>query len=204
MTSRGFTLIELVVAMAITAVVSAAAFAGWRAVTGVERALDAVQTQLAELERAFLILDRDISQMMARPIRDELGGERDALAYSDYSGAEIEFTRAGWFNPAPELIPPRSELQRVAYRVEDEALVRRAWYHLDRMVEGDYADRQLLAAVDAVVWRFLDDEGTWQSTWPPTNTDTSDPNAKRLVPRAIELALTHAELGELTRWFEVP
>ncbi|MEM6985070.1 MAG: type II secretion system minor pseudopilin GspJ [Pseudomonadota bacterium] len=201
---RAFTLIELLVAMAITVLVSAAALAGWRAVTNVERALAKVQTELAVLERAFLMLERDIGQLTARAIKDELGGERSALEYSNYDGIAIEFTRAGWFNPAPELTPPRSELQRVAYRLQDDKLLRRTWYHLDRMVEGEHVDRQVLGDVTELTWRFLDSAGDWHETWPPTNSFNSDPDAPFPLPVAMELNLSLAELGSLSRWFEVP
>lgn len=204
MRTRGFTLIELLVAMSVSVIVSAAALQGWRAVSNTERALSAMQVQLAALERAFLILERDIGQLTARPIKDELGGERKVLEFSNYSGAEVEFTRAGWFNPAPELTPPRSELQRVAYRVEDDVLLRRTWYHLDRMVEGNHVDRQLLADVDDVSWRFLDDAGQWLESWPPTGTSVSDPDADFPIPAAMEVKIEHKTLGELSRFFEVP
>ena len=201
MIRRGFTLIELLIAMVITVVVSAAAVAGWQSVTDVERRLDGIQRELAALERAFLMLGRDLNQITARPITDELGGERRAIEYSDFDGTALEFTRAGWFNPAPELTPPRSDLQRVAYRVEDETLLRRTWFHLDRMVEGGQVDRLLLANIDRVGWRFLDLSGDWHTTWPPSNADSSAPFP---IPRAIEAEIEHKTLGAITRLFAVP
>ncbi len=201
MTARGFTLIELLIAMVITVIVSAAAIAGWRSVTGVERSLDALQTEIASLERTFLTLTRDLSQLTARPVTDELGGERRAVEYSDFDGSVLEFTRGGWFNPAPELTPPRSELQRVAYRVEDDRLLRRSWFHLDRMVEGSFVDRLLLAEIDQITWRFLDRSGEWHSTWPPVDID---PEAAFLLPAAVEVELAHQRLGTLNRLFAVP
>lgn len=204
MTRRGFTLIELLIAMAITVVVSAGALVGFQSVKRIERALNDTQVQLANLERAFLTLQRDIGQLTARSIQDELGGRRNAIEYSDFAGAAVEFTRAGWFNPAPELTPPRSELQRVAYRLEDEKLLRRSWHQLDRMVEGAHSDRLMLSDIETVSWRFLDQSSEWQSTWPPADFDPTAEGAVFPIPRAIEMTLTLTRLGELTRLFEVP
>ena len=110
----------------------------------------------------------------------------------------FEFTRAGWSNPAAEVSPARSNLQRVAYGLDDDKLIRQYWYHLDPIEEAPSRRRQMLSGVEALDLRFLDAEGEWQGSWPPA--DVEDPG----MPLAIEFTLELEDYGEITRVFALP
>jgi len=196
----GFTLIEVLVASAIFSIVSLAAFSGFQVINRTKAAQEYALDQLTELERTFLIMSQDISQIIPRAISDELGGVRRAIEVSNYSGTVFEFSRAGWINPAPESLPARSEVQRVAYTASDGKLQRISWYQLDRMVEGTEIKRTLLSEVDALRWRFLDKEREWQESWPPTD---ADPDAPFPMPVAVQATVEHKTLGDLSRLFVV-
>lgn len=198
--AHGFTLIEVLIASAIFSIVSLAAFTGFQVIQRTKTAQEYALGQLADLERAFLILGQDISQMSSRAISDELGGARRPIEVNDYNGTALEFTRSGWVNPAPALLPARSELQRVAYAASDGKLQRISWYQLDRMVEGGENRRTLLADVDALRWRFLDREREWQESWPPLD---ADPDAPFPMPVAVEATVEHRTLGPLRRLYVV-
>jgi len=199
-TARGFTLIEVLIASSIFSIISIAAFAGFNVINRTKDAQEYTQDQLTELERTFLIMGQDITQIIPRPISDELGGERRAIEVSNYSGTVLEFSRTGWVNPAPETLPARSEIQRVAYAAIDGKLQRISWYQLDRMIEGNENKRTLLKDVDALRWRFLDSEREWQESWPPT---TADPDAPFPMPVAIEATVEHHTLGDISRLYVV-
>ena len=198
--SRGFTLIEVLVASSIFSIVSIAAFAGFQVINKTKAQQEYALNQLTELERTFLIMSQDISQMIPRAISDELGGVRRPIEVSNYSGTVLEFSRAGWVNPAPESLPTRSEIQRVAYTAIDGKLQRTTWYQLDRMIEGTEIKRTLLTDVDALRWRFLDSAREWQDSWPPTD---ADPDAPFPMPVAVQATVEHSKLGDLTRLYVV-
>ena len=77
--------------------------------------------RLQALQRTMRMLTDDLQQLAPRPIRDELGDNlRPALDTGFQSGFALELTRGGWSNP---VVLPRSTLQRVGYRIEEEELV---------------------------------------------------------------------------------
>lgn len=199
-TFAGFTLIEILIASSIFSIISIAAYSGLQIIQRTRVAQEHTQQQLSQLERAFLTIGQDITQVIPRAISDELGGERRPIELSNYNGTVLEFSRIGWINPAPDLLPPRSEIQRVAYTAVDGKLQRISWYQLDRMVEGGEIKRTLLNDIDALNWRFLDSEREWQDSWPPTS---ADPDAPFPMPVAIQAIVEHRTLGDLNKLFVV-
>ncbi len=197
---HGFTLFELLVATAVFAVVALAAYQAWINFNIVREGASAQATRLDALQRTFYWLGEDFPQMLDRPVRDELGQERRALLVSQVGDSLIEFTRGGWSNPAADITPPRSSLQRVAYQLEEGRLLRRYWYHLDRYNEGGERRRLLLDRVTEISFRFLDDSRNWQESWPPTNAQTPDAHP---LPLAVEINIETEDYGVLRRVFAV-
>ncbi len=136
--AAGFTLIEVLIALAITAFIAAIAY------SSLSTALQAVETTRAtaqrsyEVNRAWMIISRDLRQFVARPVRDEFGQVEPAITGGTAARFPLSFTRTGWHNPNDS---QRSNLQRVNYRVEDGALWRDAYTVLDRA--PDTAPRQV-------------------------------------------------------------
>ena len=136
--SKGFTLIEVLIALAITAFVATIAYTSLSAViSGVESTREAA-TKTYEVDRALMIVSRDIRQFVARPIRDEFGQLEPALSGGTLARFMLSFTRSGWHNPRHY---PRSNLQRINYLVEDDALWRESYLVLDRV--GDTQPRRV-------------------------------------------------------------
>ena len=140
----GFTLLEMLIALAIFSVVS---------LTAGSLLFQAVETQnvsaqygdrMIDLERGVSRLSRDLLQYVPREVRDELGDQTDAMIIA---GGSIEFTRQGWPNPAGH---SRSDLQRVQYSVDEGALQRHYWTVLDRAPESDTQTQMLIDNVSAV------------------------------------------------------
>jgi general secretion pathway protein J len=201
MRQRGFTLLELLVAIAVFAVVALAAYAGWQQVNIVrERAAEQAK-RLDDLQRAFYWLSEDFTQAINRPSRDPLGQPMRAMEVSQIGENLIEFTRTGWTNPAEGISPPRSHLQRVAYQFQDNKLYRRYWYHVDRYADDGDRRRLLVDNVDEVSFRFLDAGGSWSDSWPPVS---ANPDEATPLPRAVEITLRLPDYGELQRLFGLP
>ena len=129
---RGFTLLEILVAMAIFGIVSYMSYSGLDAVIRQHEIASESAYRLRNLQYAMRRIVQDFSQIQPRPIREETGeGHNFALMADTRTADPMELTRAGWQNP---LAHPRSSLQRVAYWVEEDVLIRAQWPVLDRML----------------------------------------------------------------------
>lgn len=196
---RGFTLLEVLVAVAIFAVVAYMAYGGFDAVLKQQQIIEQSGGRLRAVQYAVRRLTQDLAQLQPRPIREALGeGWRPALIAGGRGLEAIELTRGGWANP---LANPRPTLQRVAWRVEDGILLRADWPVLDRVLDADPDETEVLTGVDELRLRFLVPGGDWIEQWPPT--ENPDPEAMRALPAAVEVVLVLKDWGEITRLVEV-
>ncbi|MCT7359732.1 type II secretion system minor pseudopilin GspJ [Thalassolituus pacificus] len=113
---KGFTLLEVLIAVSITAMIGVASTQLLSNVIDSKQASEVRSEQLVSLQRFNMVVSRDIEQLINRSIRDEYGDKQASLLL-DSGDFPIEFTRAGWRN-SPVSRDPRAELQRVAYRLE--------------------------------------------------------------------------------------
>ena len=208
---RGFTLIEVLIAMAITAFVSVLSYQALSAaLTGIE-SVRAESERLHEINRAFNVLSRDIRQMTNRPVRDEFGQLASAVLGGPLARDPLRLTRAGWHNSTGA---PRSTLQRVAYRLEDDRLLRLSYPVLDRTTAIEPTETVLVDRVEGFEVRFLPtikslevdrnqtiDRRFWQENWISEVGFTDkimDP------PAALEVRLSLEDWGELERLYVMP
>ncbi len=201
----GFTLLEILVAMAIFGLMAAMAYGGLNAVLQTRDQLDKQQDRLADIQKAFYRLQADLESAQNRKVRDAFSTPLPSLMYSEDQG--LEFTRGGLRNP---IGLPRASLERVAYvlleveeeKVEKRELRRRRWPVLDRANDTAFIETTLLKDIEELEWRFLGDGDEWQTIWPPA---TSDPQqaADASLPRAVEMKLTTKDYGELRYVFRL-
>lgn len=194
--NSGFTLLELLVAVLVFAFISALASGGFNAVLSTASRSEEQMTRLAELQKAMVIMARDIEQAVERSIRDEFGGTLPPLVGSQ-STTLLEFSRTGLRNPSKVA---RSHIQRVAYRHEDGVLYRLSWPVLDRAQDTEANEYQLIEGINEVEIRYLDDNRDWQGQWPPL---VAVPGATNGLPKAIEIILDIEGLGEVPRLYRV-
>ena len=200
--ARGFTLIELLVAMFLLAILGTA---GFRMLTQINQTREAIDTQadrLESLQRTFYWLAEDLTQAVDRPIRSAVDAPLPAFQVNLAGGSLLDLTRAGWANPAGDVLPPRSDLQRVSWSLEGDRLIRGYWYHLDPIDESPSRRRQMLDRVVDLRLRFLDRDGAWQQNWPADDAQL-DENPPAL-PLAVELIFTLQDMGEVRRVFALP
>ena len=196
--STGFTLIELLVAMFLLAILGTAGFQMLFQITATRERIELQSARLSELQRTFYWLAEDVTQIIERPVRSAVDAQLAPLQFNIQGENLFELTRAGWSNPAAEASPARSNLQRVAYALEDDKLIRQYWYHLDSINEEPTRRRQMLTGVDSVTFRFLDRSGSWQESWPPS--DVQEPG----LPAAVELTMELQDYGDVVRLFALP
>lgn len=194
--ARGFTLMEIIVVLAVFALIGVIS---GRIISGVldnQRLLADRGDRLAEVQLAMKILQRDVMQLNARRIRDQLGDSTEPLMIG--ADGMMEFTRAGWRNPLQQ---PRSELQRVGYIVQDDDLYRAYWSVLDRPPDAEPHLQKLLSGVKQIEFFALDVSGNEHSFWPLLGDYATDPDA---ALAGIIMRLEIEPFGVVERVWAVP
>lgn len=193
--SQGFTLLEILVAMAIFTLIGIASSGLLSSVLDNDKASSERFAQLEKLQRAMLTIERDVLQAMPRAVRingeineivmrggeDELGGSADSLG----------FVHGGWHNP--QLMLPRSTLQLVGYRVQDKKLQRLYGNYLDNVIGFEPKSKDILDGVSNFQVEFLLNTAE-SSEWQESYTGV-------VLPVAVAITLTTDDFGEIRREF---
>lgn len=178
---RGFTLVEVLVALTIFGLIAAAGVAMLSFSVRAQEVTGAKLDDVAALNRVASILQGDLAQAVNRPTRDEQGTRLPAFAGEAAGTADplVRLVRGGWTNVDAA---PRSSLQKVAYRVANGALERIAY----PMPDGAAA-LPAAALLDGVTdlrarYRY---RGAWTDRWDGANGIP--------LPEAMELTITRAD-----------
>ena len=189
----GFTLVEVLVALFIFAVMSAGTMTALTQSYKGKDQLAASMEDLNQLNAARAILRADMTALTLRAGRDELGGINPYVLTTD-GEALLTFTRRGRENPSG--LEKRGDLERVEYYFEDGALIRRSYAHenpaqaaasFDRILLDDLQDAKLYA----VIYQFNNLAKIEGVRLQPSATDTLKPNAI-----LIEVTDRYGELTE--------
>lgn len=186
-TQQGFTLLEILIALAVFAVLSVMAYGGLSSILDAQAATNPRARQLGQLQSAVYQINEDLSQVVNRSVRDELGGPEPA--FSQGHGSELlVFTRSvpSWGQQIAA-----NSLQRVSYRFENGTLYRQVWTILDRTPQTVFRKRKLLDA-ERIQFNVYDRES---HLWQPFQG-----NAEKL-PAALQLELQLAGLGAVKHAF---
>lgn len=195
---KGFTLLELLIALAVFAIMATMAYTGLDNVLLTHALVREKSEQLAKMQLAFALMQRDIGQIVNRPIHIQYSKPQAAVLGGRFGEYLIQLTRTG--RPNPNENKPRSRLQRIAYVLEDEKLYRISWSAVDRLDDSSAYKRQLLEGVKQVEFNFVDKDNEVQTSWP---VNTFAPNASLSPPRAIGVELETKAFGKIQRWFRV-
>jgi len=197
--ARGFTLLEVLVAIAIFSFVGVMALSGY---TQLQKQSEYQQSRLErvrEVQRAVQTIAQDLTQIEPRAIREPIGDQHvPALLAGESVEYKLEFTRAGWTNTAGL---PRPTLQRVAYRLDQDGLWRDHWRVLDRTQASEPVRVRLLSNVRAVTFRFLSPSREWIDRWPQPGGNPAE--QERARPAAVEVTLELEDWGLIKRVIEV-
>jgi general secretion pathway protein J len=209
MRHRGFTLIEVIIAMFIAAIMFAIGYSTLNQAMIERENLKTRQARVTEIQRGMRVIAQDFAQMAARAARDTQGtGElQPAVTATGRDNTLLTFSRTGWSNPAGVQRPAE---ERVRYQFVDGSLVRDHWLAMDPALNSEPRERVLLTRVKSVEIRFLDPAArTWRNDWPPVvpNGPVGPLNIDDVYlprPLAIELTLVLEDWGRVQRIFEIP
>jgi general secretion pathway protein J len=185
----GFTLMELLIAMSISAIIAVMAYQSVNEVTAVKLNTEKDVEAFEKLQRAIWWLEQDLTQLAPRAILDELGTE--LAAYQARYQQGVEFTRIAVY-PSPYGV---SGLVRIGYQLDNNTLYRIIWPVLDRAPDTQPKRLAILNKVESFHVKQLDENNTWQDEWPPLNT------TKIALPKLIEIIIKIEKEGEIRRIF---
>ncbi len=191
--SRGFTLLELMVAISIFAVVSLLASGGMSSVLNIQKQSQEKLEDLNQLQMFFEIFATEIKHFVIRPVRGEYGLELDAMSSEISDGSEgIEFTHQG------RMVPGQTySLQRVAYYVQDQKLYKKIWPVLDRAEDTESRHQLMLAHVKYFNIAYLIETQAMQFEWQETLDKTN-----MVLLRGIKLTINNND-NDIYRIFPV-
>ncbi len=194
---RGFTLLEVMVAIAIFAVIGLGSWQVLERAISSKQVLENRSEQLRQLQRAMWLISRDMQNIVNRPVRNH-SGETEPPVSSLIPGYALTLSRSGWHNPLDE---PRSSLQRVAYSLEpndsgNNDLVRYFWAYPDQASGTTPQSQTLLHNVRRLEVNFINSLGEEQFHWPVSQTSLSDN-----LPAGISLQLETELFGNIYRLF---
>ncbi|MGZ8361000.1 MAG: type II secretion system minor pseudopilin GspJ [Allosphingosinicella sp.] len=185
---QGFTLVEMLIALSIFAMITAAGVTLLSLTARTQETSDRLLAEVGELRRAGALLNADLALAAPRLYRDRDG--RPQRAFAGGAGDApllLMFVRRGY--DAGE----GSGLQRVGYRLRDGRLERLSFARVDG--GGDGIASSLIDGVGALRLRYRDAEGEWRERWDP-----SDPTR---LPVAVELVTTSESQGLVRQLFLV-
>ncbi|BDM62647.1 type II secretion system protein GspJ [Shewanella sp. NFH-SH190041] len=193
--SRGFTLLEMLIAIAIFAMLGLAANAVLQTVMTNDEVTKQFAARLKALQQGVGIMQRDLGQMVGRTPRLLEGGRSKALFQAgphllDSQSDGLSFFRLGWLNPEGML--PRGSIQAVAYVQVEDRLER--WYfpYPDPELGAEPIKTVLMTGVLEVKYAFFIN-GSWQRQVDGTT-----------MPQAIAVDIELEHLGRIERKFLLP
>ncbi len=208
----GFTLLEVLVALSIFAVLGMSAYRVLSGAMTTHERLRERQLAMAQLTFALRSLHDELSQVVERGVRAEYGDREEPFIGTAQT---LIFSYGGWSNP---LGHRRGSVQRVSYGLGSESterssearatlqkistepmLQRLFWTVLDRAQDTLPLSRNLVSLRE-LNFRYLGDEGEWHGAWPPLAPGAGDAaGAAQALPLAVEITLSSQRFGEIRR-----
>ena len=185
----GFTLVELLIALTISSVISVMAYQAVSGAVSLQTRTEAHASEMEKVQRAMWWMEQDFIQLAPRTVSDGLGTALPAFQYREDLG--VELTRIAEF-PTPY---SSGGLLRVAYQLEDEVLYRLVWPVLDRAPDTQPSRYPILEGVEVFEVRLMNNQNQYVTAWP------SEEQMLTALPKLTEVRLQLTKMGEITRLF---
>ena len=193
---RGFTLIEVLIALTIFAVMSALAYRGLTSILDARDRVAQENRKWREISIFFARLEADLVNAVPRDIRNSNNLTESAFignaTFARETEAQLMFTRMGLPGAAGTLAAP----QRLGYRLKQGSIEELVWPVLDQGQRTVPSVYPLLTGVNALRLRYLDYANQWRDTWPLLSSGAAPVTR---LPKAVEVALTLDSGETITR-----
>lgn len=195
--NKGFTLLEILVALFIFVIMAMLATTGLYNVFRNKEILTQLDEKTTVLQLSLAIVNNDLQQIIDRPIMDN-----DTLQMALFgTQTTINFTRNGNVNPKSQA--QRSHLQRVQYHYNNHQLIRNFWSVLDRAPDSTMHSRVLFDDITHFEIHYFDIKQRSYTKWPPKFLSNQTHKTKQPFPVAIELELTSTTWGKINLFYNI-
>ncbi len=191
--NKGFTLIEILIALFVFTILSLILAGGLRSVINTHAGTEKKAERLHDLQISLLMISRDLEQAVDRPVVNASGKE-DAAFIGDKQ--HFTLTRIGAARTPNS--SRTSYLQRVDISWNEDSLWRRTADAIDQTEKSKWLERRLLNEVQRVDFYYLDKDGKFHQGWPLENA------TDQALPRAVRVDLTLSKWGSISQLYVIP
>jgi type II secretion system protein J len=196
---KGFTLIEILIAIFISGLIFTMLIFGLKTMINQYQGLQKNQKSFKQLQMNMLQIQQDMEFVQPRKITDETGkvlpvfvGKNNAMEFTTLQGKVV----------------------RHAYLFDKDknTLVLRTWAVLDRVNSLEYKDKILFTQVKEFSLQYIDDKKNISMIWPANSQQTTQQNSLPQTqeaqqntdyPIAVIITLDLTNRGKMTRYFLV-
>lgn len=192
---RGITLIELLVALMITAFIGVAAFQSIRGSSEAGEQVRQVSEQVGQMQQLLAMMRDDLANYQPRDIVNDYGVPEASIQGGYQAGTLVEITRGGVYRSDKQFA---SSLARVGYRLEGEQLWRDQWWQVDRVSDDTKQSQPLIDGVQGVTIVFLARQSGRVTEYERWGTEQLE-SGVFAAPIAVRITIEHEQFGEVTQ-----
>lgn len=187
----GFSLVELMVALAVFSVISAASFVGLNSAIRSYSFFTQESADEARSEVFIALITKDFLQVVPRIVRDSNGDYQPAFKLG---GAYlVELSRGG-----QPLIGQSTGISRIAYKKEKDTIWRYTWPFLDNINTTEPSKALVLENVKSIKITAINEALKKSEKWP--STQSFDKRVYALIPQAIQVKIDIEGDGKTERF----
>jgi general secretion pathway protein J len=190
--ARGFTLLEVLIALFIFTIISVMMSGALRTVIDAQSGTENSAERLRQLQIVLVRISRDVEQIVDRPVKNANGQDGQAF-YGSARG--FAFTHGGISGQSSQ----HNGLQRAQYIWNENGLWRMVWEVLDQVENSPQpGQRLLLDNVTDARFEYMDDKNAFHPDWPVSGSSTQP------LPRAVRVTLTFKKWGAIRQLYVIP
>lgn len=190
----GYTLIEVLIALAVFAIIAIITAAIMLQVFDTRERIAAEANKMNTLQLAILRIEQDTRQFVPRAVRSN-----DMKILSQFTGQHryVEFTRGGMINPMSQAM--ESSLSRVAYTCDHDKLIRRSWLNLDTPDRHQHHDNVILDHLHSCSFDYVSNYNQILPDWRVFKLEKKQKLSA--IPKAIRLTINPDNWGDMSLLF---
>ena len=191
MNAKGFTLIEILVAIFLASLIVILVFSGLSTSLSMNEKTLNRSNLLSQITLTDKIIKRDLLHALDRKARDERGDELDSPLFGETLLNEGIFLAFSIHTPIKD--NSQGALKWVEYSKEGTQIIRSEYSYADKVLDSLMHTSILLESVDSLDLKFFN-QGSFTEVWPPQETvEFSE------LPQMIEISFKFKLYGDIFR-----